>query len=113
LYPWPERMCLFGEVDGGQDAESVHGARPILGFSSGSERTGAGYGAEGWWHGPDEDIGSDPEQPFPNAGAGAEDPADGVMADERPVKVIVPPVCTCEVRGAVCRDPLPRRLRED
>jgi hypothetical protein len=27
--------------------------------------------------------------------------------------VIVPPLCTCEVRGAVRRDPLPRQLRED
>jgi hypothetical protein len=105
------RDVPFGVVDGGQDAEAVRGPRPIFGFPSRSERAGAGHGAEGWWHGSDEDIGGDPEQPFPDAGA-VEDPADGVMAEERPVMVNVPPVCTCEVRGAVRRDPRPRQLRE-
>jgi hypothetical protein len=107
------RDVPFGVVDGAQDAEAVHGAHPRFAFPSGSERTGAGYGAEGWWHGPDEGIGGDPEQPFPNAGAETEDAADGVMAEEWPAMVNVPPVRTCEVRGAPYRDPLPRKLRED
>jgi hypothetical protein len=52
----------------------------------------------------------DPEQPFTNACTEAEAPA---MADARPVVVFVPPVCTCEVRGAVRRGPIPRQVRED
>jgi hypothetical protein len=40
-------------------------------------------------------------------------PAEGVIADAWAVTVFVPPVCTCEVRGAVRRGPIPRQVRED
>jgi hypothetical protein len=97
----------------GQEAEAEHRAGPIFGHPSRSESTGAGYRAEGWCDGGDESAGGDPGRFFTNAGAEAEAPGDGAMADARPSFVFVPPVCTWEERGAVRRGPIPRQVRED
>jgi hypothetical protein len=55
----------------------------------------------------------DPGQHFANTGAEEEAPADGAVVDTRAVMVFVPPVRTCEVRGAVRPGPMPRQVRGD